>query len=150
MNGVCLFQYGLYASIVPGFLYTVFGTIKEVTIGPTAVNALISYNYAGPSAARALTLAFWTGVIQISLAFFQMGKSCSAHVRGCVIKPQTDISRSLVISTCSGHEQTDTLQEMSMRRRGENSAPRAVFVRGDRESSFGHPRSVRCITRERH
>ena len=42
------FQYGLYASIVPGFLYTVFGTIKEVTIGPTAVNALISYNYAGP------------------------------------------------------------------------------------------------------
>ena len=69
-----LFQYGLYASIVPGFLYTVFGTIKEVTIGPTAVNALISYNYAGPSAARALTLAFWTGVIQISLAFFQMGK----------------------------------------------------------------------------
>ena len=69
-----LFQYGLYASIVPGFLYTVFGTIREVTIGPTAVNALISYNYAGPSAARALTLAFWTGVIQISLAFFQMGK----------------------------------------------------------------------------
>ena len=69
-----LFQYGLYASIVPGFLYTVFGTIKEVTIGPTAVNALISYNYAGPSAARALTLAFWTGLIQISLAFFQMGK----------------------------------------------------------------------------
>ena len=68
-----LFQYGLYASIVPGFLYTVFGTIKEVTIGPTAVNALISYNYAGPSAARALTLAFWTGLIQISLAFFQMG-----------------------------------------------------------------------------
>ena len=58
---------------MPGFLYTVFGTIKEVTIGPTAVNALISYNYAGPSAARALTLAFWTGLIQISLAFFQMG-----------------------------------------------------------------------------
>ena len=71
-------QYGLYASIVPGFLYTVFGTIKEVTIGPTAVNALISYNYAGPSAARALTLAFWTGVIQISLAFFQMGELCLA------------------------------------------------------------------------
>ena len=77
-----LFQYGLYASIVPGFLYTVFGTIKEVTIGPTAVNALISYNYAGPSAARALTLAFWTGLIQISLAFFQMGKCDSTMESG--------------------------------------------------------------------
>ena len=97
MNGVCLFQYGLYASIVPGFLYTVFGTIKEVTIGPTAVNALISYNYAGPSAARALTLAFWTGVIQISLAFFQMGKSCDVQVRGCVIMHLSDISRCLGI-----------------------------------------------------
>ena len=38
MNGICLFQYGLYASIVPGFLYTVFGTIKEVTIGRELAN----------------------------------------------------------------------------------------------------------------
>ena len=35
------FQYGLYASIVPGFIYAVFGTCKEATIGPTAVNALV-------------------------------------------------------------------------------------------------------------
>jgi SulP family sulfate permease len=26
-------QYGLYASIMPGFLYCVFGTIKETTVG---------------------------------------------------------------------------------------------------------------------
>ncbi len=66
-------QYGLYASIMPGFLYAVFGSISEVTIGPTAVNALISFNYAGASASRALTFAFFTGLIQISLAVFKMG-----------------------------------------------------------------------------
>jgi MFS superfamily sulfate permease-like transporter len=26
-------QYGLYASIMPGFLYCVFGTTKETTVG---------------------------------------------------------------------------------------------------------------------
>ena len=94
---------------MPGFLYTVFGTIKEVTIGPTAVNALISYNYAGPSAARALTLAFWTGLIQISLAFFQMGKFDSpmesgrseSDMRVSCVNPETLVRSSDFAGTIS-------------------------------------------------
>ncbi len=58
---------------MPGFLYAVFGTISEITIGPAAVNALITFNYAGPSVARALTLTFYAGIIQISLAFLRLG-----------------------------------------------------------------------------
>ena len=53
----------MYASIVPGFAYAIFGTIKEATVGPTAVNALMSYTYAGPSVTHALTLSFFVGLI---------------------------------------------------------------------------------------
>ena len=66
-------QYGLYSSILPGFLYALFGTTKEVTIGPTAVNALLSYNYAGPSVIRALTLAFFCGIIEIIAGVLNLG-----------------------------------------------------------------------------
>ena len=58
---------------MPGFLYALFGTTKEVTIGPTAVNALMSYNYAGPSVIRALTLAFFCGLIEIAAGVLNLG-----------------------------------------------------------------------------
>ena len=69
-----LFQYGLYASIFPGFVYALLGTCKEATVGPTAVNALMSYNYAGPNVVRAVTLAFLTGVVEIVAGMFKMGE----------------------------------------------------------------------------
>ena len=67
-------QYGLYASIVPGFAYAIFGTCKEVTIGPTAVNALMSFNYAGANIQGALTLGFFSGIIEMCAGFLNLGK----------------------------------------------------------------------------
>ena len=55
-------------------MYAIFGTCKEVTIGPTAVNALMSYNYAGPSIQGALTLGFFTGVIEMAAGLMNLGK----------------------------------------------------------------------------
>jgi len=66
-------QYGLYASIVPGFAYALFGTCKEVTIGPTAVNALMSSSYAGPSVRGALTLGFFCGIIEMGAGILNLG-----------------------------------------------------------------------------
>jgi hypothetical protein len=60
---------------VPGFAYAIFGTIKEATVGPTAVNALMSYNYAGTSVTAALTLSFFTGLIEIAAGILNLGKS---------------------------------------------------------------------------
>ena len=69
-----MFQYGLYASLISGFAYAIFGTIKETTVGPTAVNALMSYNYAGPSAIYSLTLSFFVGLIEIVAGVLNLGK----------------------------------------------------------------------------
>jgi len=42
-------------------------------VGPTAVNALMSYNYAGPSAIRSLTLTFFAGLIEIGAGVLNLG-----------------------------------------------------------------------------
>ena len=87
-------QYGLYCSVVPGFVYCLFGTIRftktynplffliltsflkicrQITVGPTAVNYLMSYNYAGGSPYKAVTLSFWAGLIEMLAGFFNLG-----------------------------------------------------------------------------
>jgi len=66
-------QYGLYGSIVPGFVYCVFGTTKQATIGPTAVNSLMSFNYAGPSPAKAATLGLLAGIIEFTMGVLNLG-----------------------------------------------------------------------------
>ena len=62
---------------MPGFLYAIFGTCKEVTIGPTAVNALMTHNYAGsfkPNMVQAaLTLGFFSGLIEIGAGILNLG-----------------------------------------------------------------------------
>ena len=67
------FQYGLYGSIVPGFVYSIFGTMKETTIGPTAINSLMSFTYAGGCPSRSLTLAFFVGLIEIMAGVLNLG-----------------------------------------------------------------------------
>lgn len=66
-------QYGLYASIVPGFIYCLLGTTKQTTVGPTAVNSLMSFNYAGGTPYKAVTLAFFSGLIEIIAGIFNLG-----------------------------------------------------------------------------
>lgn len=66
-------QYGLYGSIVPGFIYCILGTTKQSTVGPTAVNYLMSFNYAGDTPYKAVTLAFWSGLIEIMAGIFNLG-----------------------------------------------------------------------------
>jgi len=66
-------QYGLYASIVPGFIYCILGTTRQSTVGPTAVNSLMSFNYAGGSPYKAVTLAFFSGLIEILAGILNLG-----------------------------------------------------------------------------
>lgn len=39
-------QYGLYSAFAGSFVYIVFGTCREVNIGPTALISLLTYTYA--------------------------------------------------------------------------------------------------------
>ncbi|KAJ3382408.1 hypothetical protein HDU84_004335 [Entophlyctis sp. JEL0112] len=75
-------QFGLYTSFIGALLYALFATSKDVTIGPTAVLSLavgqaLSTYASGASTADqvlfAVTLAFWTGIIQLIIGLFRFG-----------------------------------------------------------------------------
>ncbi|MBT8252500.1 MAG: sodium-independent anion transporter, partial [Bacteroidia bacterium] len=73
--------YGLYASIVPLIIYAVFGTSRQLAVGPVAMVSLLTATaigtFEGISAdtyiAYAILLAFMVGVIQFALGLFRLG-----------------------------------------------------------------------------
>lgn len=67
-------QYGLYTAYVGCFVYIFLGSTKPITIGPTAILSLLTYERAsimGPQGA--VFLAFSSGIIQLLLGIFQFG-----------------------------------------------------------------------------
>ncbi len=73
--------YGLYASLVPQVIYAIFGTSRQLAVGPVAMDSLIVA--AGITAigsvtpdqyiTMAIALAFMMGIIQFSLGIFRLG-----------------------------------------------------------------------------
>jgi SulP family sulfate permease len=74
-------QAGLYASIAPIILYTIFGTSRALAVGPVAVISLMTAATLGNIveqgamgyAIAALTLAFLSGVILLAMGVFKLG-----------------------------------------------------------------------------
>ncbi len=72
---------GLYASIAPIILYTIFGTSRALAVGPVAVVSLMTAAALGEVAAQgtmgyavaALTLAALSGAILLALGIFRLG-----------------------------------------------------------------------------
>ena len=73
--------YGLYASIVPLIIYAVFGTSRQLAVGPVAMVSLLTAtaigSFEGLSTSDyilyAILLAFLVGAIQFLLGFFRLG-----------------------------------------------------------------------------
>ncbi|MBL4862737.1 MAG: sodium-independent anion transporter, partial [Crocinitomicaceae bacterium] len=73
--------YGLYASIVPLLLYAIFGTSRQLAVGPVAMVALLISSGVGVLAtagssefiALAILAAFMVGVFQLTLGLFKVG-----------------------------------------------------------------------------
>jgi SulP family sulfate permease len=73
--------YGLYAALLPQVIYAVFGTSRQLAVGPVAMDSLIVA--AGITAIAnvpedqyifmAIALAFMMGVIQLTLGVFRLG-----------------------------------------------------------------------------
>ena len=73
--------YGLYAALVPQVVYAIFGTSRQLGVGPVAMDSLLvaagvsviaeagSQNYIS----LAILLAFMMGVTQLALGLFRMG-----------------------------------------------------------------------------
>jgi sodium-independent sulfate anion transporter 11 len=71
---VLLFQYGLYSAFVGCFVYVVFGSCKDITIGPTALMALMTYQQViGHNPDFAILLCFLTGCVQLLMAVLRLG-----------------------------------------------------------------------------
>ncbi len=73
--------YGLYASTIPLILYALFGTSRQLAVGPVAMVSLLTAAGIGAIAevstdtyiALAITLALFIGVIQFLLGAFRLG-----------------------------------------------------------------------------
>uniref|UniRef100_T1IX47 STAS domain-containing protein n=1 Tax=Strigamia maritima TaxID=126957 RepID=T1IX47_STRMM len=67
-------QYGLYSSIVGHFLYCLFGTVREMSIGPSAVMGLLisDYSFRG-GAAYTVLLCFLSGCVELLFAVLNLG-----------------------------------------------------------------------------
>ena len=66
-------QYGLYAGLIPGIIYAVFGTSKDVSMGPTVTMALFTYKYnSSLEPVGASCLAFFIGLVLILMALLRL------------------------------------------------------------------------------
>ncbi|KAJ8915023.1 hypothetical protein NQ315_015998 [Exocentrus adspersus] len=67
-------QYGLYSAFAGCFVYTIFGSIKDITIGPTALMALMTYQQVvGRNTDYAVLLCFLSGIVQMIMAILRLG-----------------------------------------------------------------------------
>lgn len=67
-------QYGLYSAFVGCFVYAVFGSCKDITIGPTALMALMTYQQVhGRNPDFAVLLCFLAGCVQLLMAALRLG-----------------------------------------------------------------------------
>ena len=74
-------QYGLYAALLPQIMYAAFGTSRQLSVGPVAMDSLLVV--AGLSTLSivdeqqyimlAILLAFLVGVVQLSFGLFRLG-----------------------------------------------------------------------------
>ncbi len=56
------------------FLYTIFGSCKDITVGPTAIMSLLTAERASISVDFAILAAFTSGIIILLLGILQLGE----------------------------------------------------------------------------
>lgn len=64
---------GLYSEFMACSLYCIFGTCKELTIGPTAIMALMIHKFVVDSQDFAVIIAFLSGIVILVLGFLNLG-----------------------------------------------------------------------------
>ena len=72
-------EYGLYSAFMGCFMYMIFGSCKDITIGPTAIMAIMTGDVFAEGEAKkfgsyyAVLLAFTSGLIIFLFGIFQLG-----------------------------------------------------------------------------
>ncbi|XP_026840279.1 sodium-independent sulfate anion transporter isoform X1 [Drosophila persimilis] len=65
--------YGLYSAFMGGFVYILLGTCKDITVGPTAIMALMVRPYVNGNPDNAVLLCFLSGCIILLLGLLNLG-----------------------------------------------------------------------------
>lgn len=67
-------QYGLYSGFLGSLIYVFFGTIKEVSIGPTSLMALLTLQYTHDKPVElVILLTFLVGIVELAMGLFKLG-----------------------------------------------------------------------------
>lgn len=67
-------QVGLYSSLIGGFIYMNFGTVKQVSMGPTSLMALLTYEYTkNLTPEYVVLLTFMSGIVEMLMGLFKLG-----------------------------------------------------------------------------
>ncbi|XP_044575966.1 sodium-independent sulfate anion transporter-like isoform X2 [Cotesia glomerata] len=67
-------QYGLYSSFLGGFIYLIFGTIKEVSIGATSLMSLVTVEYTRDMPVDfVILLCFLAGCTELLMGLMNLG-----------------------------------------------------------------------------
>ena len=103
-------QYGLYTALSPGIVYCIFGTSKDVSMGPTVTMALFTYRYNSTfSTVGSSLLAFFVGIILILMAILKLGfvtKFVPSHVISGFISSAAIVIATTQLKNLSGHKNT--------------------------------------------
>ncbi|XP_061387889.1 sodium-independent sulfate anion transporter [Musca vetustissima] len=91
-------QYGLYSAFMGCFVYIVFGTCKDITVGPTAIMALMVQTHVTGSADYAVLLCFISGCIILLLGILNLG----VLVRFISVPVTTGFTTAAAITIASG------------------------------------------------
>uniref|UniRef100_V5HC73 Putative sulfate permease pediculus us corporis sulfate permease n=1 Tax=Ixodes ricinus TaxID=34613 RepID=V5HC73_IXORI len=92
-------EYGLYTAFMGGFMYAIFGSCKDLTIGPTAIMSIMTAEYVkhgGPT--YAVILTFLSGIIQILMGVLNLGFIVE-FISGPVISGFTSAAAITIAST---------------------------------------------------
>jgi len=72
---VTILQFGLNSAFLGSYLYVVFGTIKEASIGPTAIMSLLTYEFThGLGIEYVVLLTFLNGCVELIMGLLNLGK----------------------------------------------------------------------------
>ncbi|TNM85436.1 hypothetical protein fugu_007707 [Takifugu bimaculatus] len=78
-------EYGLYSAFMGGFIYSLLGTSKDVTLGPTAIMSLLCFSVVGGQPHRAVLLSLLCGLIQAVMALLRLVRNALVVVAASLI-----------------------------------------------------------------
>nr|CAI5853112.1 unnamed protein product [Callosobruchus analis] len=128
-------QYGLYTAFIGSFTYVFFGSIKEVSIGPTSLMSLLVYSYVkGGPIEYVILLTFIAGCVELLMGVLKLGFLVD-FISPCLTSGFTSASALIIIVAqvkhllgikIYSHDTFEVMKELSIHFR-ETSGPDAIL-----------------------